>query len=119
MAKSFLLSERDHGRLQKMLRWWDKQVDIRYQRRRRHGGRGTRLHNAYAKAAAGAGNTIVCFRDTDATGVEITVTISIAGGSNLNAAFPRLLDGTLLTVWKDGDTWRNAGNPFQATGDCP
>ncbi len=118
MAKGFLLSERDKNRVQRMLRWWDKRVDIRYQRRRRHGGGGTVLHNAYAKAAAGVGTTIVCFLDTDATGDEITVTISIAGGSDLNSALPRLEDGTLLTVWKDGDTWRNAGNPFQASGDC-
>lgn len=118
MAKKFLLSERDHGRIQKMLRWWDKQVDTRYQRRRRHGRGGTLLHNAYAKAAAGAGNTIVCFLDTDATGDEITVTISIAGGSDLNSALPRLENGTLLTVWNDGGTWRNAGNPFQASGPC-
>ena len=120
MAKGFLLSERDAGELQKMLRWWKKRVDVRYQRRRRHGGGrgGTVLHNAYAKAAAGAGTTIVCFLDTDATGDAITVTISIAGGSNLNYALPRLEYGTLLTVWKDGDTWRNAGNPFQASGPC-
>ena len=123
MAEPSLLSARDAGRLQKMLRWWDKQVDTRYQRRRRHGrgggkGGSSRNRNAYAKAAAGAGTTIVCFLDTDATGDEITVTISIAGGSDLNSALPRLEDGTLLTVWNDAGTWRNAGNPFQASGPC-
>ncbi len=74
---------------------------------------------AYAKAAAGAGSTIVCYLDTDGTGEEITVNVEIVGGSALNAAFPRLENGTLLTVWDDNGTWRNAGNPFQATGECP
>lgn len=80
------------------------------------GGGGNR--KAYAKAAAGAGNTIVCFLDTDDTGDEITVTIEIANGSDLNEAFPVLSDGTLLTVWNDAGTWRNAGNPFIGNEDC-
>lgn len=82
----------------------------------RYGGGGNR--KAYAKTAAGGGSTIVCYLDTDGTGEEITVNIAIVGGSNLNAALPRLTDGALLTVWNDGGTWRNAGNPFQASGDC-
>lgn len=116
-----ILSDRDAAEIEAMLRWWRSHTDTRYQRRRRHGGgrgTGTQLHKAYAKAAAGSGNTIVCYLDTDGTGEEITVTISIAGGSDLNSALPRLLDGTLLTVWKDGDTWRNAGNPFMVSGPC-
>jgi len=84
----------------------------------RAGGAGNR--KAFAKTAAGSGNTIVCYLDTDShdPADEITVTIEICGGSNLNAALPRLEDGTLLTVWNDAGTWRNAGNPFQASGDC-
>ncbi len=118
-----ILSDRDAARVQEVLRWFDSDTDTRYQRRRRHGrggGRGgsSRNRNAYAKAAAGAGTTIVCFLDTDATGDEITVTISIAGGSDLNSALPRLEDGTLLTVWNDAGTWRNAGNPFQHSKEC-
>ncbi len=75
----------------------------------------TQLHNAFAKAAAGAGSTIVCYLDSDSHDVddEITVAISIVGGVNLNSALPRLTDGALLTVWDDEGTWRNAGNPFQ------
>ena len=83
----------------------------------RHSAGGV-IRKAYAKAAAGSGNTIVCYLDTDATGEEITVNCEIVGGSNLNAALPRLEDGTLLAVWDDAGTWRNAGNPFQASGDC-
>ena len=78
----------------------------------------TLIHKAYAKVAAGAGSTIVCFLDVDATGEEITVNIEIVGGSDLNAALPRLEDGTLITVWNDDGTWRNAGNPFQTSGPC-
>ena len=113
-----ILSDRDAAEIEAMLRWWRSQTDIRYQRRRRHGQGGARPIKAYAKAAAGSGNTIVCYKDTDETGDEITVTIEIANGSDLNAAFPILADGTLLTVWNDNGTWRNAGNPFIGNEDC-
>lgn len=80
-------------------------------------GGSTAIHKAYAKAAAGAGNTIVCYLDTDTTGDEITVNCEIVGGSALNAAFPRLADGSMIAVWADGDTWRSVMT-FQATGPC-
>lgn len=114
-----ILSDTDAAELEAMLRWWRSNTDVRYQRRRRHGrgGGGTRHRKAYAKAAAGAGNTIVCYLDTDETGDEITVTISIVAGSNLNSALPRLENGTLLTVWNDAGTWRSIMT-FQASGDC-
>ncbi len=78
------------------------------------------IHKAYAKAAAGAGSTIVCFLGSDSEDPddEITVNCEIVGGSDLNSALPRLEDGTRITVWNDGGTWRNAGNPFQASGPC-
>ncbi len=118
-----LLSDRDAARLQDMLRWYDNHVDIRYQRRRLHGrggGGGTTLHKAYAKAAAGAAGYIVCYLDSDShvAADEVTVYCEVAGGTNLNAAFPLLADGDMITVWQDGDTWRNAGNPFIASQDC-
>ena len=116
-----ILSDRDAAELEQMLRWWRSNTDTRYQRRRPHGrGGGIRLHKAYCKVAAGSGNTIVCYKGSDSHDEddEITVNIEIVGGSNLNAALPRLADGTLITVWNDGGTWRNAGNPFQASGDC-
>ncbi len=157
-----LLSDRDARRMEAMLRWYESRIDIRYQRRRRHGGGGggREIHNAFCKAAAGAGSTIACYLDADliawASGTTyskgdwvevsgtdykslhdnnlgnavtdaawwesgtntITVTIEIVGGSALNSALPRLEDGTRLSVWNDGGTWRNAGNPFQTSGDC-
>lgn len=73
---------------------------------------------AYCKVAAGSGNTIICYLDVDGTGGEITVTIEIANGSNLNEAFPLLANGTLIMVWNDNGTWRNAGNPFIANEEC-
>ena len=115
-----VLSDRDAAELEAMLRWWRSNTDTRYQRRRKHGGGGTRLHKAYAKTAAGAGSTIVCYRGSDSHDPddEITVTIEIAdGGANLNEALPRLADGTMITVWADGDTWRSVMT-FQASGDC-
>ena len=62
---------------------------------------------AYCKDDAGAGATIDCYLDTDATGTEITVTCFIAqGGAALNAAVPRLADGDGIMVTKVGATWR-------------
>ena len=81
-------------------------------------GGATQLHKAYAKAAAPASGTITCYLDTDATGTEISVVCEVAGGTNLNAAFPRLADGDMIAVWYDVDTWRSVMT-FQATGTCP
>lgn len=76
------------------------------------------IRKAYCKVDAGAGTTIVCYLDTDATGEEITVHIEIAGSStNLNNASPLLEDGTLIHVYDDDDTWR-AFQTFDSTGDC-
>ena len=73
---------------------------------------------AYCKVAAGAGTTIVCYLDTDATGTEITVNCSVVGGSALNAAVPRLADGSLLFVENLGGTWYCTSTVFQTTEDC-
>ncbi len=75
------------------------------------------IHKAYAKAAAPASGTITCYLDTDATGTEISVVCEVAGGTNLNAALPRLADGDMIAVWYDVDTWRSVMT-FQASGDC-
>ncbi len=71
---------------------------------------------AYCKVAAGAAATIVCYLDTDGTGIQITVNCSIAGGGNLNAAVPRLADGDMIIVSKMGDDWY--GPLFNASQDC-
>lgn len=75
------------------------------------------LRKAYASAAAGAGATISCYLDTDATGELVTVNCPICGGSALNTAIPRLADGSLIMVWNDAGTWRSVMT-FQATEDC-
>jgi hypothetical protein len=80
-------------------------------------GGATGIHSAFCKTDAGAGATIVCFLDTDTTGTEITVSCVICGGTALNSAFPRLVDGTRIFVFQDGNTWR-ALQIFQATEDC-
>ncbi len=119
MAKSFLLSERDHGRLQKLLRWFDKKVDTRFQRRRRHGGRGgTRIRKAFASVAAGASGTIACFLDTDGEGDTVDVVCEVADGeTDLNSALPRLRDGDMIHVYNDSGVWRSIMT-FQASGPC-
>jgi len=66
---------------------------------------GSKIHKAYCKDDAGATTTIDCYLNTDATGEEITVNFSIAGGGNCNAAAPLLADGDLIFVRKFGDDW--------------
>lgn len=119
MAKGFLLSERDKSRVQKMLRWWDKQVDVRYQRRRRHGGGGgSQIRKAFASAAAGASGTIACYLDTDGEGDTVDVVCEVADGeTDLNSALPRLRDGDMIHVYNDNGTWRSIMT-FQASGPC-
>lgn len=73
---------------------------------------------AYVKTDAGAGSTIVCFLDTDATGTEITCTCSIVNGTALNSAISRLEDGDMVFVNKIGGTWYITGMPFQTSEDC-
>ncbi len=83
-------------------------------------GGGTQLHKAYAKAAAGAGNTIVCYKGSDSHDPddEITVTCELIGTSDLNNVTPRFKDGTMIPVWNDNGTWRPYF-PFQKAVDCP
>lgn len=76
-----------------------------------------RPRRAYCKTDAGAGTTIVCYLDTDATGTEITVHCSIHNGANLNAALPRLEDGKWIMVTKIGTTWY-CESPFAGSEDC-
>jgi hypothetical protein len=66
---------------------------------------GQLTHKAFPVADAGTGTTIECYLDTDATGDVITVNCSIAGGSDLNEAIPKLTDGLLIFVKKFGDDW--------------
>lgn len=107
MAEQFVLSKRDYERFQAVLRWAERNKNLRQHHRRRNITPTTnRMRKAYCKNDAGAGTTITCYLDTDGTGTEITVTCSVAqGGSALNAAVPRLKDGDLIFVSKIGATW--------------
>jgi len=75
------------------------------------------IRKGYCKTAAGAGATIVCYLDTDATGEEVTVNCPVVDGSALNSAYPRLADGSLIMVWNDNDTWRSVMT-FQTSEVC-
>ena len=78
---------------------------------------GSVIRKAYAKAAAGASGSITCYLDTDGTGEEVSVSCEVAGGTNLNAAVPRLADGDMIHVYNDAGTWRSIMT-FQASEDC-
>jgi len=83
----------------------------------RSSGGGSVIRKAYAAAAAGAGATISCYLDDDGVGDPVTVTCSIAGGSALNTAIPRLAEGDMIAVWDDDGTWRSTMT-FQTSEDC-
>ncbi len=74
-------------------------------------------HLAYAKDDAGAGTTLDCYLDTDTTGTEVTVNFSIIGGTNLNAALPRLSDGDLIFVENIKGSWY-CKNLFADAEEC-
>jgi hypothetical protein len=75
------------------------------------------IYKAYCKTAAGSGSTIVCYLGTDGTGEEVTVTCTLIQASNLSSCFPTLADGTMMPVWRDGDTWRSLWW-FQGNEEC-
>jgi hypothetical protein len=83
----------------------------------RGGSGGGAVHKAFPVADAGAGATIECYLDTDATGEEITVNCSIAGGTDLNEAIPKLTNGLTIFVRKFGTDW-HCVNVFQAYEEC-
>ena len=75
------------------------------------------VRKAYVKTTPGAATTVDCYLDTDATGAEITVTCSVVGGGNLNAAVPRIADGNLIFVTNISKTWYCV-TVFQTSEDC-
>ncbi len=81
---------------------------------------GTTLRKAFAAQDAPAGNDITVFLDADATGSARTITCEIVGGSDLNNALPRLVDGSLFYVLPDTDATDGLRSvmTFQATVDC-
>ena len=83
------------------------------------GGGGASM--AFVKAAPGAVTTVDCWLSTvDNTGTEIEVNCSVIGGSGsekLNAAVPRLVDGSLIFVQQFGSDWY-CTQAFIATDDC-
>ncbi len=112
MAKEFLVSQKDHDRLQKMLRAFENGEFTQIQHRRRSiavgGGKGL-FRKAYVRITPGETETVECYLDTDDTGEEITVTCEITGGgAKLNEVMPRLTNGRMFYVTYDSDDelWR-------------
>jgi hypothetical protein len=98
-------------------------INIAALRRRIGGGSGGGggAGMAFVKTAPGAVTTVTCFLSTvDNEGTEITVNCSVIGGSGsekLNAAVPRLIDGSLIFVEQFGVDWW-CTQAFIATDDC-
>ena len=68
---------------------------------------GMSVREAFVDGSVPASDEVDCFLDTDTTGDPITVTCTIAGGSSLASAFPRLADGMRMPVYYDGTNWRS------------
>jgi len=121
-SDGILLSQRDHDRLQALLRSYENgQLNRPRELRRRRvaGDGGTSIRKAYCKDFGEVSNTVICYLDTDLTGEEITVECEIVGGTALISAVPRLEVGKLLWVTNDSGTWRHVGIPFNGSEDCP
>lgn len=79
------------------------------------------VRKAFCKEDAGEGNTIAAYLDTDETGQEVTVTCTIANGSDLNEAVPVLTDGLEIPVHRDiveGEVVWKCYWPFEGSKDC-
>lgn len=90
---------RDMTRVQRMLRWFDKRVENRYQRRRRHGrggggGSGGRL--AFCKEDAPASDEIICYLDDDLEPYSSTTTYNAGEWvEDAGLEYRSLVDGNL------------------------
>lgn len=118
MAKQYLISEFDYNRIQVMLRAFE-QGTLKPQTRRRGisigGGGSSGIRKAFVKTTPTTTTTVDCYLNTDATGKEVTVTCEITGGgTKLNEANPRLVDGCMFYVVYDSvdKLWRSLF-PFQ------
>jgi hypothetical protein len=124
-----LLSERDSRRVEDAIRRVEaraRAIQPFYRRRGRTApSKGSKIHLAYCKAAAGSGATIECYLDTDWDGITppteptpITVYCKIyEGGTALNACAPLLANGDLMFVFNDGTYWRSL-TTFIPTDTC-
>ncbi len=77
----------------------------------------TQVRKAYVKTTPAAVETVDCYLDTDATGIEVTVNCSVIGGTALNSAVPRLADGEIIFVVRLANDWWCL-TTFQASEDC-
>ena len=77
----------------------------------------TGVRRAFVKTTPAAVATVVCFLDVDAGSVEITVNCDIVGGTALNSAVPRIIDGDAITVYQINGTWY-CTTIFQESKNC-
>lgn len=121
MVDKYFLSKKDHDELKKLLSFFKHNGLRQLFRRRNKGGGGSVGRRAFCMTAAGGGDTIACYLDTDETGVEITVTCNIVNGSDLSAAVPRLTAGLEIPVKQspvDGELQWVCEWPFLGSKDC-
>ena len=109
MSENVILSKRDAGRIQKMLRWFERTGQhLKPQHRRRtgavSGGAGV-IRIAYVKDDAVNTDQVTCYLDTDTTGTEITVTVLMSGETRADRVWPPLLDGVPISVHQVGGVW--------------
>lgn len=140
MARTYLISERDHDRLQEMLRWYDQNKNIRHPMRRRNISGGSNLiikifevqseatgdgvYNCYEQTLDAtewddtAGDPK--FDDKNTTSVEV---LNLAEFDPEATHVAQLAAGDLIVAWQKVDDEKNVrwvGVPFrQANADRP
>lgn len=107
MDKPVVLTERVMQRIQRAVRWVEDNGSnvALFRRIRGQQAGGTGIRHAYCKTAAGAGNTIQCYLDTDSIGTEITVNCDLFEATNLSDSLPLLTDGKRIPVFQISNAW--------------
>jgi hypothetical protein len=71
----------------------------------RYGSTGNSLRWAFCSEAAGVGNTLDCYLDTDGTGTLVTVYFKLLNCSSLDGGHLTLTDGIPIPVMKRAGNW--------------
>ena len=133
MARNYVISERDYQRLQEMLRWYDRNKNIRHPMRRRNiSGGGSLNIKIFAVQSEAAGDGVYnCYEQTldgsewdDTTGApkfddrndtEVEV-LNLAEHNSESEYVAHLAAGDLIAAWQKKDdegTMRWVGVPFR------
>jgi len=110
MDRNIVLTESDHEKLREMLRWYERNKNLRHQLRRRNiSGGGFLIRRAKTTQAAPA-DTKITANLLDNDGAETTVAIdvycdTVPTGTNLDKVIPQFPDDFEFTVYRSQGKW--------------